>query len=509
VHPLLLAACAVIGLFAASVGETALGDIWLPLAISVGVAGLLTVGGRLVAGSWQRGAIIASLAVAMLFSFQSIYRAIYIGAGLLNLPWLNFGGYLAIWSLALVAGMCLLLRYPRSTQAATRILNLFALLLLAIAAGSAVRPLSRLWAAGQGGDEGPLALRAQADSPDIYYLVFDRYANLATLERDFDFDNRPFYEQLRQRGFHCAENSHANYPRTKISMASALNMRLLHDAVYVDHVGLLSRHRVGRALRAAGYDYYHLGNWYGPLRRNRDATFNWPVSSYPSYFAQELCRATPVVALMQLARGQPLSHVPELESPAAVEGRFNSIEEFAGRRGHKFIYAHFLLPHPPFVFNADGTLATPEQRAGRTHEESYVQQLRYANRRIIKLIDAIAARSQRPPIIVIQADEGPTLIPSDHGKSRVQKISKRTGIISAFRLPDRDAAALVPDDITPVNTFRLIFSSYFGANLQPLPNRVFYWDHADGAGIPDSSKFVRAIDVTDELPRFAGVRAEE
>jgi hypothetical protein len=44
---------------------------------------------------------------------------------------------------------------------------------------------------------------------------------------------------------------------------------------------------------------------------------------------------------------------------------------------------------------------------------------------------------------------------------------------AAFYLPDLDSD-VVPSDITPVNTFRLIFDQYFGTELGMLDNQYAF-----------------------------------
>ena len=43
--------------------------------------------------------------------------------------------------------------------------------------------------------------------PDIYYVVFDRYASAATLKEAFDFDNTEFLRYLSDKGFYVASES--------------------------------------------------------------------------------------------------------------------------------------------------------------------------------------------------------------------------------------------------------------------------------------------------------------
>ena len=50
---------------------------------------------------------------------------------------------------------------------------------------------------------------------------------------------------------------------------------------------------------------------------------------------------------------------------------------------------------------------------------------------------------------------------------------------------------MLPDTFTSVNTFRVVFREYFGADLEPLPDRSFTW--------PDNDHIYDFKDVTDQL----------
>ena len=68
------------------------------------------------------------------------------------------------------------------------------------------------------------------------------------------------------------------------------------------------------------------------------------------------------------------------------------------------------------------------------------------------------------PIIIIQGDHG--LFSSN--------LDWRFGILNAYYLPGHND--LLYPKITPVNTFRLIFNSYFGTDYQLLPDISYYSD---------------------------------
>ena len=65
-------------------------------------------------------------------------------------------------------------------------------------------------------------------TPNVYYIILDRYASSKVLKDVFDFDNQDFISQLSARGFHVTENSHSNYANTVLSLTSSLNMEYVN-----------------------------------------------------------------------------------------------------------------------------------------------------------------------------------------------------------------------------------------------------------------------------------------
>ena len=173
----------------------------------------------------------------------------------------------------------------------------------------------------------------------------------------------------------------------------------------------------------------------------------------------------------------------------SVAGRhlyiLDKLKEIPRLDGPTFTFAHIVLPHFPYVFDRDGTVRRDlapnlhfygdfKRRMGGWGDESlYVDQLVYLNTRLIEVIDAILAASPHPPIIIVQGDHGTAASDSDDGAGPLPR--ERLGILNAYLVPDRVRTLLYPN-ITPVNSFRLIFSTLFGADLPALPDRnIFSW----------------------------------
>jgi hypothetical protein len=147
------------------------------------------------------------------------------------------------------------------------------------------------------------------------------------------------------------------------------------------------------------------------------------------------------------------------------------LEELPNIQGPKFVFVHIIAPHPPYVFGPTGgpvelaEVGTTKTEEGASH---YRDQAIYISSRMMEIVPKIIENSSTPPIIIIQGDHGPTVASSPRA---------RMSNLSAYYLPGADTA--VHSTITPVNTFRVIFNSYFGQTLELLDDVSLYSDYTD------------------------------
>jgi len=154
--------------------------------------------------------------------------------------------------------------------------------------------------------------------------------------------------------------------------------------------------------------------------------------------------------------------------------------------GPKFVFAHIVSPHPPFVFGPQGeamdpgwsySMADGSNYSGDLagYRQGYAAQVNFVNQKVEQTIDAILARSDQPPVIIIQGDHGPggSL---DWGSPERSCLWERSGILNAYYLPGGGKDALYPS-ISPVNSFRVVLNTYFGTNLPLLPDETYFTSH--------------------------------
>ena len=123
----------------------------------------------------------------------------------------------------------------RIPPAATGGLNVVAAVLLAFLGIQAIANVTRAGdSAAARPTVGTLAsaqVPTTAAGPDIYFIVLDGYARADVLAKYYGFDNGPFLEGLRQRGFQVSEASRSNFYWTFLSIGSSLNLDYIQALV--------------------------------------------------------------------------------------------------------------------------------------------------------------------------------------------------------------------------------------------------------------------------------------
>ena len=357
--------------------------------------------------------------------------------------------------------------------------------LLVILAGSLTVALAktpeRATSAPRSGPRRAAAAEARPSKPDIYYIVLDRYGGPSTLKKDFGFDNRPFVNFLRRKGFFVADEGRTNYPRTAQAVASTLDMRFLdylagrsgpldYKAVYKT----LKRPRVARVLKERGYRYIKMGSW-------------WPATARDPYADKSFTYKRPK-RLTEYGKRHLLGGRERFRQTAYLQRywQFRQLREaIPDIPGPKFVWAHILCPHEPWANAGDGTFMSDNpvsreyfDRARPLHQstkKNYVEQVKWTNSQLGKLVNKLLKGPETShPVIVIQADEGPYtgLVPGNATRVSIKKLRQKMFVMNAFYLPGIPKPPLYPS-FSSVNTFRVIFNLYLGTRHALLPDRSF------------------------------------
>jgi hypothetical protein len=419
---------------------------------------------------------------------------------------------LAAWLLVAVIGLSFIWRFHRHADRLSLPLNVItglALLFNLVIIGAFVfnvRPTAAHTGSG---------VTASGEAPDVttrrdvYWIILEEYGSNSVLKDRFGYDNSPFLDALRKRGFYIAEDSTANYLKTAPSVDSARNLEYLDGPALRDQArsdddwgpiyrGLRSEFEVHKFLDGLGYRFIYAGTFWGPMGQHPLAEINYKYDKLTSEFLDVLQRATMLRAFEDLGPEAPYDWRRNRYNQTLYELR--SLERASTLGGPKFVHMQFALDHEPYVFHPDGTFITADEEREMTHEELYVEQLKYTNAQMLQWVDEVldVPEAQRP-IIFLLADEGPWTPDYRHNErgydwttASARDLRMKFGILNAVYLPDKDPeeAGFYPT-ITPVNQFRVLFNAEFGLDLPLLPDRNYIW--------PNQLDIYDFIDVTDKL----------
>lgn len=497
IHTFLLALYAPLDLLAVNSTQLRATDSARAVVLSLLLALVVLVGMRALYGTWSRAGVASSFFLVFFFSYGHLYEwARHLTPG--AILFIRHRFLLPVLTIALLLGLWRLRGKSESYRSLAMSLNLVTALLLVVPVFSVGKSEWRYMQAGSEKVENPTAgclagAALPSDPPDIYYIVLDAYARRDVLQSTYNYDNEWFLDGLRSRGFYVADESQSNYARTGLSLNSSLNMDYLPSegepsaGAYWPTIG---SSRVRRAMECLGYTVvafdsgYYWSGW-------RDADyFLTPTDRSGSLlsltgmnaFEALLTDSTLLRVVTDAGEVVPSLLRPDVQGPLREHYiRVNfAFDQLSGGVTNlpspKFVFAHIVSPHRPFVFDREGnflptsprfTFMDPnEQELTVSELAAYPEQVEYVSKRTLQAVDNILGSTGGNAIILVQGD---------HGIGR--GVYDRMSNLSAYFLPDGKSHVLYPT-ITPVNSFRIVLDEFFDARL-PLLEDVSYFSTPD------------------------------
>jgi len=325
--------------------------------------------------------------------------------------------------------------------------------------------------------------------PDIYYIILDGYGRNDVLKEIYEFDNKDFIQKLERLGFFVGNQSRANYSQTYLSISSSLNMDYLQNMFREKEtvggrsilVNIIDQNAVYKNLKKHGFDIVSIsGTWteenlyYDVNMKKKEVGIN--------RFENMLIKITP----LRLFKNFRLN----IKRNAILNG-FSQLGKIPKITKQTFVYAHFLMPHPPFIFNNKGEPVNPKGLEIETdgdqflkfypdlqeYRRKYIDQLEFVNKLVLKTIEKILNESKVQPIIILQSDHGPGSLTRWENPEKTN-MKERMSILNAYYIQGGGQEGLY-ENITPVNSFRMIFNVLFNEKNPILPDKSYFstWSH--------------------------------
>tara|TARA_B100000745_G_scaffold245314_1_gene167448 strand:- start:109 stop:951 length:843 start_codon:yes stop_codon:yes gene_type:complete len=147
-----------------------------------------------------------------------------------------------------------------------------------------------------------------------------------------------------------------------------------------------------------------------------------------------------------------------------------------------FVFAHMMLPHPPFIFDADGGIRSVDnldlslEIKDNNNRDAHLEQLKFVNKKMTQVVDQLL-NSENPPVIIITSDHGTAFLFDGNlakwDSPTNEMIKERMNNIMFVYLPS-NKTDIFYEDMTLVNVFPVLFNYYFETDFEILDDKIFF-----------------------------------
>jgi len=324
-------------------------------------------------------------------------------------------------------------------------------------------------------NEASLPLCKECPKPDIYFIVADGYSGSTALKKFFNYDNSPFENHLKEKGFFIADSSFSNYNYTIYSVGSMLDMKLLNMPGYFNGrrdmpvaFDAIRNNRVADYLQKENYEIYNYSIFdlknHPPQAKSTLMEFEKnPLMTQTFLYRLNRDLGYHLITTLNLkfldnakrSRSEDLKNLMKLDSLTRAESKSPATHP-------KFVYSHLVMPHMPYYFDSTGKRIPDEMLNDSLHasRNAYISYLKYANRKYLSLIDDIYENTKGKAIILFVGDHGSReCLEADPNKGNAELLN-----INAVYFPDKNYSGFYKG-ISNVNLFRVVLNNQFKKQL--------------------------------------------
>jgi len=523
IHPFLVGIFPILIIYSQNIGRVEITELFLPVIIIVGLTIGLYYFLKLILKNENKSAIIVTLILIMLFSYGHIYYLL--SDVMIDEFDIGQNRYL-IPAFGLVLGISIffIIRARRVFDNATSILNVISIVFIIVAISNVALVGAEITSCDKCSNQEffyeardfsdyfeshEFSISENQELPDVYYLILDEYARNDALIDYHNFSNHELTEFLEKKGFHIAKNSFANYPMSVQSIPAIMNMDYIN--FLADEIGTEVRNY--KPLNGKNYGLYP-NNMVIKNFKEMDykiITFNtFALHLHENPLADKtFCHRDKFLLDNRLADVLARTSIFGYYIERWAEGELRqatlcAFENF-GNAGNVFdepvfVWAHVMLPHPPWIFGPNGEEITPGKPllitdnpefrdSGWEPKRQYIQQVQFANKKTIEVVENIL-ENNRNAIIIIQGDHG-TAWETNWMEPSKEDAWQRLRNFDAIYFPDKDKRDLLLDDRTLVNTFRTVFNAYYESNYELLENKMYWGWNAKPYYFEEMTQYLR------------------
>ena len=296
-------------------------------------------------------------------------------------------------------------------------------------------------------------VKADIEMPNVYYLLFDEYSSCDFIKKYYNYDNKAFTEKLIKQGFSISYSSHNDSVKTTTVVANLMNLEYVADDSWTEYEKTQARKngQLFNILVEHGYSLYSLTDMYGLQMIDQTQTRKGATTVSGETLGDILVKNSVAYPLY-------IKQVNE------VQKQIDSIIQYTNeQKKNRFLMAHFILPHQPFIYDRNGNMLSTSSTDWKD-KHYYLDQYIYATKVMDELVCAILQNDPNS-VIILQSDHS-ARAPSD--PDIYKKIFTMEDMSNCFNCVYYPEKTLEIEGLSGVNTARLVFGTLLNLELPQI-----------------------------------------
>jgi len=235
--------------------------------------------------------------------------------------------------------------------------------------------------------------------PNVYLCIFDEYAGLDCVQRYCGYDNSPFYQALRERGFNVSEHSGNQTISTTIEVPNMLNLDIVNfkNTLPAQRLENMKNPYLFQLMKANGYQL-NIADVSGFIDTS-DCKYQYNAGFVSTEGSAEYY-------ILRNTAYYPFYNYKSSDEIGEIDNLFQYVGESASLQSSNLCtVAYFHTPHLPWIVDENGNAINGRDRSNYKDSSIYLGQFKYTTKKIQEMVDVIL-NNDPDSIIILLSDHG-------------------------------------------------------------------------------------------------------
>lgn len=302
------------------------------------------------------------------------------------------------------------------------------------------------------------------NSPNIYWLTFDEYSSVSVMEKYYNYDSSNFIEKLEMLGFNISYSSKNSSHKSSTVFTNYCNLNYVVDDSFSE-AAKAEIIKDGWLLKFLNSNQYSIRG-YGRL--NEMLGDNNPYVVYEESLqnsgSQTIGGQSPNDLILSRSVFHPLFEKDRDYFSGAVLNTFDSLKNIRVEENPTLVFSYLVLPHEPFIFNADGSLNSSDNYYNWQEPSFYRNQYIFTSNEIIEVVSSVVEKDPNS-VIILQSDHSARAASDSQLYRNWISVSDMRSIFNSVYYKGE---AFDIEGLSGVETLRKVYEAIFDIELPAL-----------------------------------------